>query len=97
MTNLIFDMDWDTMPPFDKPYKFTLDWDKWRLKQKPRMRTQIWYADSLKRTTCFGAGMYGKILNHEGAIGQYTDVRQTEIGVLEEQPKGHLANKLARN
>lgn len=56
-----------------KLFNVVLYWDKWRRKQKPRIQTQIWYADVSKGTTGFGAGKYGETLNHKEylILGQY--------------------------
>lgn len=47
-TNLIFEMGYETMIPklsFDKPSKVALDWNEWKVKRKPGIRTLIWNSD----------------------------------------------------
>lgn len=48
----------------DKAFKVVLAWNKWGIKQKPEIRTQMWYADESNRTIGSGAGVYGKTSNH---------------------------------
>lgn len=48
ITNPIFHMGCDTMTPMfflDKLFKFALDWEMSRVKQKREIPTQMWYVD----------------------------------------------------